>query len=81
MLGDLIRRARYARGLSQARLEQWSGVDQTVISRLELGRPVGLRLRTLLRLLDALGIVGLEPRYAPWHPWSEKEPPAEPPTE
>jgi transcriptional regulator with XRE-family HTH domain len=77
-LGDLLRRARYARGLTQARLEEWSGVDQTVISRLELGRPIGLRLGTLLQLLDALGVVGLEPRYKAWYPWSTDEPPAEP---
>jgi transcriptional regulator with XRE-family HTH domain len=70
VLGDFLRRARYARGLTQTRLEEWSGVDQTVISRLELGRPIGVRLRTLLRLFDALGVIGLEPRFKAWHPWS-----------
>lgn len=33
-----MRRARHRAGLSQMRLEEWSGVDQTTISRLELGR-------------------------------------------
>ena len=79
MLGDLIRRARHARGLTQTALEEWSGMDQTVISRLELGRPIGLRLSTLLRLMDALGIVGLDPRYKPWHPWSTLDSPADRP--
>ncbi|MBF8290710.1 MAG: Helix-turn-helix domain [Chloroflexi bacterium] len=73
MLGQLLRTARRTRGLSQLALEDWSGVDQTVISRLELGRPIGLRLKTLLRLFDALGIIGLEPRYKAWHPWSTEE--------
>ena len=73
MLGDLIRKARRARGLSQTKLEAWSGVDQTVISRLETGRPIGPRLRTLLRLFDALGISGLEPEFSAWHPWSPDE--------
>lgn len=71
MLGELIRKSRRARGLTQTALEDWAGVDQTVISRLETGRPIGVRLTTLLRLFDALGIQRLEPAFRPWHPWSE----------
>ncbi len=80
VLGDLLRRARQARGISQLVLEEWSGVDQTVISRLETGRAIGLRLKTLLRLIDALGIDRLEPTYRPWYPWSEDRDDLEPPT-
>lgn len=71
VLGDLIRTARKRRGITQTRLEEWSGVDQTVISRIEAGKPIGLRVRTVLRLMDALGIVGLEATYARFHPWSD----------
>jgi transcriptional regulator with XRE-family HTH domain len=79
VLGDLLRSARQARGISQSVLEEWSGVDQTVISRLENGRPIGVRLPTLLRLFDALGIERLEPAFRPWHPWSEGRDEVEPP--
>ncbi|MEO7663650.1 MAG: helix-turn-helix domain-containing protein [Candidatus Limnocylindrales bacterium] len=75
VLGEAIREARRRRGLSQVALEGLAGIDQTVISRLENARPIGLRLRTFLRLLDALGVVSLEFRYQPWHPWSEGRPP------
>ena len=78
VFGELIRRARQARGLSQERLGEWAGLDQSVISRIETGRPIGLRFRTLLRLIDALGIASLEPTYARWHAWSESAPTDDP---
>jgi transcriptional regulator with XRE-family HTH domain len=71
LVGELIRKARHARGLSQERLGEWSGLDQSVISRIETGRPIGLRFVTFLRVLDALGITGLQPTYDAWHPWSD----------
>ncbi|MBI2777021.1 MAG: helix-turn-helix transcriptional regulator [Chloroflexi bacterium] len=74
VLGDLLRTARKRRGITQTRLEEWSGVDQTVISRIEAGKPIGLRIRTVLRLMDALGIIGLEATYARFHPWSDLPP-------
>ena len=70
VLGDLVRRTRLHRGLTQERLGEWAGLHQSVISRLECGRPIGLRLVTLLRLFDALGIVRLDARLVAWHPWS-----------
>jgi transcriptional regulator with XRE-family HTH domain len=70
VLGDLVRRTRQQRGLTQERLGEWAGLHQSVISRLECGRPIGLRLVTVLRLFDALGIVRLDARLAAWHPWS-----------
>jgi transcriptional regulator with XRE-family HTH domain len=69
-LGDLIRRTRQHRDITQERLGEWAGLHQSAISRLECGRPIGLRLVTLLRLFDALGIVRLDARLAAWHPWS-----------
>ncbi|HEX4897584.1 MAG TPA: helix-turn-helix transcriptional regulator [Candidatus Limnocylindrales bacterium] len=70
VLGDVIRRTRQHRGITQERLGEWAGLHQSVISRLECGRPIGLRLVTLLRLFDALGVVRLDARLAAWHPWS-----------
>jgi transcriptional regulator with XRE-family HTH domain len=54
-LGAGLRNARADRGLSQGGLEAWSGVDQTTISRIENGAPMGLRFATYVKLLDALG--------------------------
>ena len=70
IFGEMIRKARHARGLSQERLGEWAWLHQSVISRIETGQPIGLRYRTLLRLIDALGIASLEATFAPWHPWS-----------
>jgi len=70
VLGDLLRRTRQHRGLRQERLGEWAGLHQSVISRLECGRPIGLRLSTLLRLFDALGIARLDARPVAWYPWS-----------
>ncbi len=47
-------RARRAKGLSQKRLEQLSGVRQPVIARMEVGSS-DPRLTTLVRILRALG--------------------------
>jgi transcriptional regulator with XRE-family HTH domain len=70
VLGDLVRRTRQQRGLTQERLGEWAGLHQSVISRLECGRPIGLRLVTVLRSFDALGIVRLDAWLAAWHPLS-----------
>jgi transcriptional regulator with XRE-family HTH domain len=77
VLGDLVRRTRQHRGLTQERLGEWAGLHQSVISRLECGRPIGLRLVTVLRLFDALGIVRLDARLAEWHPWSAEPDPGD----
>ena len=70
VFGDLVRGARQARGLSQERLGEWAWLHQSVISRIEGGKPIGLKFATFLRLIDALGIESLEPTYTPWHAWS-----------
>ena len=54
LLGAQVKRGRYARGWTQRRLEEVSGVDQTTISRLENGRLISLRLVRLAALAGAL---------------------------
>ena len=53
-LGQLLREWRLGRGWSQRDLERISGVNQSIISRLENGRVVGMQLSTLGRLAWAL---------------------------
>ena len=53
-LGRTMRRARLAHGLTQMRLEERTGVDQTTISRLERGTAPGMRLMWLIRVIVAL---------------------------
>jgi transcriptional regulator with XRE-family HTH domain len=56
VLGLGIRRTRLFHEWTQLELEARTGLDQTAISRLELGRYVDLRLRRLLSVISALGI-------------------------
>jgi HTH-type transcriptional regulator / antitoxin HipB len=53
-LGQLIRRERKSRGLSQAALAELVGLRQATISSLEAGEP-GTRIGTLLDVIGALG--------------------------
>jgi ribosome-binding protein aMBF1 (putative translation factor) len=57
-IGRLVRRRRERIGLSQRQLQRLSGIDQSVISRLETGQLRGLRFSRLARLVDALGGIG-----------------------
>lgn len=52
--GKTVRAARRRAGVSQQRLEDLSGVDQTSISRLELGRSPRFPMEGLVRLQMAL---------------------------
>src|SRR3954447_13774756 len=71
LFGETLRRRRRWLGWTQRQLEAYSGIDQTVISRLENGKQYGLRWARFADLIDALG--GLEvgpgspdpPGYAP----------------
>jgi transcriptional regulator with XRE-family HTH domain len=65
VLGRAIRDLRSHHGLTQVALEERSGLDQTVISRLETGRDVKLRLTRLLVLFRVLGVdrIALQSRY------------------
>lgn len=56
VLGLGIRRMRLYRGWTQEMLRDRSGVDQSIVSRLELGREVQMRLRRFLDLLGALDV-------------------------
>lgn len=58
LVGRTIRRKRRWLGLSQRQLEGLSGIDQTVISRIENGKQYGVRWVRFARLVDALD--GLE---------------------
>jgi transcriptional regulator with XRE-family HTH domain len=58
LVGRTIRRKRTWLGWSQRQLEGRSGIDQTVISRIETGKQFGVRWVRFARLVDALD--GLE---------------------
>jgi HTH-type transcriptional regulator/antitoxin HipB len=60
-LGNLVRRARRAQGLTQAQLGERAGFRQETISLIETGNPA-TRLQTLIAVLSALD---LELRIAP----------------
>ena len=69
LLGRTIRRRRASLGLSQRQLEALSGIDQTVISRLENGKQTGLRWVRLAQLVDALdGLETPQDRQSPAEP-------------
>src|SRR5262249_17981395 len=54
--GRGIRALRLYHGLSQMELEHLSGLDQSMLARLETGRPVSVRFSRVLGLLDALAV-------------------------
>ena len=54
-LGGLVRRRRRQLRITQRELEWLSGIDQTLISRLENGRLKGMRWSRFGRLVGALG--------------------------
>jgi predicted transcriptional regulator len=53
-LGRWVKHARRTKGMTQQHLENITGVDQSVISRLENGRLTSLRLHRLAALVGAL---------------------------
>jgi transcriptional regulator with XRE-family HTH domain len=58
LIGRLVLRRRCRLGITQRELESLSGIDQTVISRLENGKLGGLRWSRFAELVDALGGLG-----------------------
>jgi hypothetical protein len=55
-LGEAIRGLRRYHLLTQRDLEEATGIDQTVISRLERGRHIHIRFYRFLALLGAMGV-------------------------
>ena len=55
LIGQMVRNRRHRLGWSQRYLEMLSGLDQTVISRIENGRQFGVRWCRFADLVDALG--------------------------
>ncbi len=61
-LGDLIQRARKAKGLSQSQLADLASARQEMVSKIENGAP-GSRIATICGLLTALDLeMTLKPR-------------------
>jgi transcriptional regulator with XRE-family HTH domain len=69
LIGRIVKRRRHRLALSQRQLERLSGVDQSVISRLENGKLYGLRWARFAKIVEALD--GLEFDAAPVEhpPW------------
>src|SRR3954447_15994067 len=62
VIGRLIAARRRRLGWSQRYLEDRSGIDQTVISRVENGKQFGVRWARFATLVGAMGGLGDEPR-------------------
>lgn len=60
-IGNLIRRARKQRGLSQTQLGEMAGLRQATISMIETGNPAA----TLETILTVLSVLDLEFRIVP----------------
>lgn len=54
--GEIMRKWREKRGLTQPELAKLSGISQVTISALEIGRNSGGNLDTIELLADALGL-------------------------
>jgi transcriptional regulator with XRE-family HTH domain len=66
-IGYEIRRARSARGLTQAQLAQSSGVSRTTLSQLENGIVQDLGIRKVDAILEHVGLTLLvEAKQGPW---------------
>jgi transcriptional regulator with XRE-family HTH domain len=57
--GAALRQARKDQGLSQRALADLARLHQASISHVERGRVRGMRYRTLMRLLQALGVIAV----------------------
>lgn len=66
LIGAEVKRRRVALGWTQRMLEAYSGIDQTVISRIENGKQYGIRWSRFALLVDALGGFGPLPTREPW---------------
>ncbi len=66
LIGALVYDKRIALSWTQRMLEAVSGIDQTVISRIENGKQYGLRWSRFALLVDALGGLGPATPRGPW---------------
>ena len=64
LIGATVKRRGVSLGWTQRYVEAVSGIDQTVISRIENGKQYGLRWSRFAVLVDALG--GVDVALAPW---------------
>jgi HTH-type transcriptional regulator/antitoxin HipB len=72
-IGNLIRRARKKRALSQQALGQKTGLRQETLSLVENGNPA-VKIETLLSILSALDLeFQIAPRSKSWDPETESE--------
>lgn len=69
LIGAAVKRRRFAIRWSQRDLERASGIDQTVISRLENGRLSGLRFSRFARLVAAMNGLDPEAPHPPLRAW------------
>ena len=70
LIGAVLKRRRLQASLTQRELEHRSGIDQTVISRLENGKQYGLRWSRFAILVAVLdGLESEPPKPVPW--WVE----------
>lgn len=53
--GHELRGIRRRSGMTLVQLEEATGIDQSNISRIEMGRTPNVSMRTIERLLDAMG--------------------------
>ncbi len=67
LIGEMLKLRRLGAGLTQRRLETLTGIDQTVISRLENGKQYGLRWSRFAILVATLD--GLDGASKPPQPW------------
>lgn len=76
LIGAMIKRQRHSVGWTQRFLEARSGIDQTVISRLENGKQYGLRWSRFADLVDALRGLDGGPSMRLWPSPSARPPEA-----
>ncbi|MDT3417093.1 DNA-binding XRE family transcriptional regulator [Brevibacillus aydinogluensis] len=63
IIGDLVMARRIQMGLSQEKLAELAETTQATISRIESGDE-GVKLGTLSKVFDVLGITGITPHFS-----------------
>lgn len=55
-LGELVRDTRKSKGLNQAQVAEWAGINRATLSRLESGTLAEMGVGKLERVLSVLGL-------------------------